>query len=341
MPRRITMLLLFLVVLGLTLGSGISYAAGPGGKTPADFYRGKKIIMRTQSAGGSTDMVARTIAPLLEKELGATVVVKNAERGMVKQINEAFKARPDGLNLSMIDRGTMTLNYLTKQPGVAWDPAKFIWISVQGQQRNIVCVRPDGPYKSMADLQRGKGLKFAVTSPTGNYSLGAMVVIEVFNLDAKVVTGLKVGEFRLSVQKGESDACVLTEAPLLKAVEGGQLTPILSNYTKSKLFPKVPALLDMSNLTEQQRLTAEMVGPTDKVLLTSPGTPQDTVDFLRRLLKKINKDPSNIDILKKRTGLADWVFVEGEVGQKNIIRQIEKGQELKMYLDTLIQRYRL
>lgn len=341
MLRRIAILLVFLVALSFTFGSVISSAAGPGGETPSDFYRGKKIIMRTQSAGGSSDIVTRAIAPFLEKELGVKVIVHNGEGGQVKVINEAFQVRPDGLNISMVDRGTLTLNYVTEEPGVAYDPAKFIWISVQGLQRNIICVRPDGPYKSMADLQKGKGLKFTVTSPTGNYSLGAMVAIEVFNLDAKVITGLKVGEFILSVQKGESDACVLTEAPLLKSVKGNQLTPILSIYTKSQLFPKVPSILDVPNLTEQQRLTAEMVGPTDKILVTPPGTPQDKVDFLRKVLKKINEDPSNIDILKKRTGLDTWEFDEGEVAQKEIIKQIKKGQEIKTYLDMLVKRYRL
>jgi tripartite-type tricarboxylate transporter receptor subunit TctC len=286
-------------------------------------------------------MVARAIAPFLEQKLGATIIVNNGTGSQVKVINETYKASPDGLNISMLDRGTMTLNYLTKEPGVAWDPDKFIWISVQGLQRNIVCVQANGPYKSMDDLQRAKGLKFTVTSPTGNYSLGAMVAIEAFKLDAKVITGLAVGEFRLSVQKGESDACVLTEAPLIEAVKGGQLTPILSIYTKTKLFPGVPSILDVPNLTEQQRLTAEMVGPTDKLLLLPPGTSQDKVDFLRGVLKKINEDPNNIEILKKRTGLADWVFVEGEVAQKEIVRQIKKSQEIKTYLDMLVKRYRL
>lgn len=101
------------------------------------------------------------------------------------------------------------------------------------------------------------------------------------------------------------------------------------------------SILDVSDLTEEQRLTSETVGPTDQVLLTPPGTPQDKVDFLRKVLKKINEDPSDTDILKKRTGLAAWEFVEGEVAQRDIIRKIEKGQELKTYFKMLIKKYRL
>ena len=50
--------------------------------------------------GGSTDFVARTLAPELAKQLGQPVVIENlAGAGSVIALQKAFNAAPDGYTI--------------------------------------------------------------------------------------------------------------------------------------------------------------------------------------------------------------------------------------------------
>src|SRR4051794_2682515 len=61
-------------------------------------YEGQRVsFLIAYGEGGLYDLFARTAAPYLEKELGATVVVENHPgAGGLTAANEIYAAKPDG-----------------------------------------------------------------------------------------------------------------------------------------------------------------------------------------------------------------------------------------------------
>lgn len=101
------------------------------------------------AAGGSGDLTARTIAPLLEKELGVEVIVENkpGANGSVAY-NWLKDQKPDGYNLSMMGVEVATLQFQDYDI----DPANYEPIGQGLAGPGAIAVPVDSPYKSLQDL---------------------------------------------------------------------------------------------------------------------------------------------------------------------------------------------
>jgi tripartite-type tricarboxylate transporter receptor subunit TctC len=103
--------------------------------------------------GGTTDIVARLMAPKLSEKLGQPVVIENkAGAGGTIGANAVAKSSPDGHTLLL---GTppdqVTAQFLTKQ--IAYDPARdFTPVSLLVRGANVLVVHPDIPAKTLADF---------------------------------------------------------------------------------------------------------------------------------------------------------------------------------------------
>ncbi len=103
--------------------------------------------------GGATDIQMRSICDQASKRLGQTVVVENrpGASGTIGALHMAREARPDGYTLGQMPNGVFRMPAMTERP--LWDPMKdFSWIIRLVGYMGGVVVRPDSPWRSMADL---------------------------------------------------------------------------------------------------------------------------------------------------------------------------------------------
>jgi tripartite-type tricarboxylate transporter receptor subunit TctC len=105
-----------------------------------------------QSAGGSTDLIARLLAQKMGDSMGQTIVVDNRPgAGSINGTDMVAKAAPDGYTLlSVAASFTITPAVRKKLP---FDPARdFAPISQVATLPHILIVHPSVPIKSVKDL---------------------------------------------------------------------------------------------------------------------------------------------------------------------------------------------
>ncbi len=117
MKRGVLYLILTVLLALLLLGSCAKPASAP--VSAEEFYKGKTIeFVVGFNPGGGFDMLARVIAPFLERHTGATVTVKNIPGGGGTSANNSvFAAKPDGLTI-LVSHGPRLVTYgLFKKEG--------------------------------------------------------------------------------------------------------------------------------------------------------------------------------------------------------------------------------
>ena len=104
------------------------------------------------AAGGGVDILARTLGDVVSRQWGQSVVVENRPgAGGVVASQALVTSPPDGYTLIVVASGHATNPFL--YPKLPYDTFKdFTPISLLASSPNILLVRADSPFKTLADL---------------------------------------------------------------------------------------------------------------------------------------------------------------------------------------------
>ena len=200
--------------------------------------------------GGAVDIVARTLSDELSKRWGQPIVVENRP-GAGGTIAEAVaaKAKPDGYTLILVASGHATVSYL--YPDLPFDPLRdFTPLSLVGSSPNMLLVRADSPYKSIADVlaaarakpgQLSYGYAGNGTSPhLAGELLKYMTKIDItpvpYKGGAPVLNDLLGGHIPLSFNN-------IPES--IGFVQAGNLRPLgVTTAARSPVLPNVPTIAE-------------------------------------------------------------------------------------------------
>ena len=103
--------------------------------------------------GGGTDVTARLLAPMLEKELGIQVQVLN-KGGAGGQIGftELVRSKPDGYTIGNLILPTVITTYLDPTRKAVFSRKSFQLLALQDNDPGIIAVKATGPFKTLKDL---------------------------------------------------------------------------------------------------------------------------------------------------------------------------------------------
>ena len=104
------------------------------------------------SAGGTSDVIARTVAEQMGQALGQTIIIENiGGAGGSIALAKAARAAPDGYTIAIGNAGTNAASY-TIYPDLTFKPEAFAPIGMVAKTFGVIALRKDFPASSVQDF---------------------------------------------------------------------------------------------------------------------------------------------------------------------------------------------
>jgi tripartite-type tricarboxylate transporter receptor subunit TctC len=250
--------------------------------------------------GGTSDILARLLAPKLQEALGQPVIVENkpGANGMIGA-DMVAKAQPDGHTLALMDVGNLSIAP-SIYPNMPFDIVKdFAHVTLLSYTPHLLAVKPTLPVNSAKELVKyakdnpGK-LNYGTTGLGSAPHLAGILFSQGLDLKWEDIPAKGGAESILHVMQGQVDVLFNGMVATIPHVRSGKLKLLaVSSDKRIGEFPDVPTV------TEATGLANFMTGSWQGIL-ASPGTPKPIIEKLRAEIAKAAGLP---DVKERLTGL--------------------------------------
>jgi tripartite-type tricarboxylate transporter receptor subunit TctC len=242
-----------------------------------------------QAAGGSSDTLARALAPRLGEALGQQVVIDNRP-GATGNIGTEIvvRAAPDGY--ALLQAATSLATNVAMQPSAKFDPLRDLApVILLSQQPNLWAVHPSLPVKSMRELiafakARPGQVDYATSGTGGSQHLSGELL--------KVMTGADIVHIPykgsppalIDVLGGRVAVTVSTLAPAMPHVKDGRLRALaVTGERRSTAAPTIPTVAESG--------VPGYAATAWQGVLAPAGTPREVVGRLNTEFGKVLRLP--------------------------------------------------
>ena len=242
--------------------------------------------------GGSTDVVARLLAPRLGEKLGQPLVIENKPGGAGDFAAELMLQAPaDGYTLMMTTVAVHALNPgLMKQKFNPIDD--FTPIAMVASYPMIMIGSPQTTFRTPAELKELAARQPTFYSSSGVGSPGHLsgeLLRKSLNADLTHVPYKGGSPSVLAIMSGEAQVNFATLPAVVPQIRGGKVRAIaLASRERNPAVPEVPTLAEMGIADFEVGTWTGFIGPR--------GVPADVVKRLNDAVAEVVNDPA----LRKR-----------------------------------------
>jgi tripartite-type tricarboxylate transporter receptor subunit TctC len=283
--------------------TAITLAATPAfAQTPEEFYKGKQIELAIgYPPAGSNDVYARLLARHLGKHIpgNPTVVPQNRPgAGSFLTLAYVYGVAPKDGTVIGIGAPTAPLDEKLGTQGVRFKAAELNWLGHIDSLINIVFLWHTSPVKTFADALKTEA-KLSGTGVGSTVSIYPTVTNNVLGTKFKLVMGYKgSNDAQLAVERGEVEGHSTSWTAVKVAHPDwrpDKKINIIVQYALKKHteLPDVPTVVELAKTDEQRQVLRAVMNATEigTAFFTTPNTPKDRVEALRRAFDATMKDP--------------------------------------------------
>jgi putative tricarboxylic transport membrane protein len=295
--------------LTIALTAVLALIAGP---AMAQTFPAKPVqLMVAYPAGGSTDVAARIVAAIAEKQLGQPIVVVN-KGGAGGQVGwtEMSRQKPDGYYLGFINLPALNTIILDPERKAIFPVDAFIPVINQVLDPGIIWVKGDSPYKSLKDLLEAakrtpNKISAATTGILSDDHLAILMAEEAFPGAVFRIVHLEGGAAQMTaILGGHVDVAFDNVGSVFRRVKTGEVRALaVMDTQRSPFLPDVPTTPELGYPTVISNSTRGIAAPK--------GTPDPVVKRLQEVFKKAMEDPEHVKKMEE-AGLALKIMVGEE-----------------------------
>ena len=251
-------------------------------------------LMVAYPAGGSTDIGARIVAAIAEKELGQSIVVLN-KGGAGGQVGwtEMSRQKPDGYYIGFVNLPALNTVILDPDRKAAFGIDAFVPVINQVLDPGIIWVKGDSPYKTLKDLidavrKNPHKVSAATTGILSDDHLailmmeeaapGALFRIVHFEGGAPVMTAVMGGHIECAFDNVGS---------VFRRIRTGEVRALaVMDTQRSRFLPDVPTMPELGY--------PSVISSSTRGIAAPKGTPPAVIKRLEQALRKAMDDPEHV-----------------------------------------------
>ncbi len=242
--------------------------------------------------GGPTDVAARILGSIAEKELKQPIVIVN-KPGAGSQVGttELSRAKPDGYTLGFILPPTTNSQILNPLRQAIFDEKSFAPIINHVIDAGVIWVRADSPYKSLKDLveaaKKAPGtIRAATTGILSDDHFQILMLEEAADVKFRIVhLEGAVNQFKETLG-GNVDVAFDNVGSITKPAHAGMIRILsVADSERSEFLPDVPTTKELGYPT--------VISASTRGLAAPKGTPKPIVDKLAHIFKLAMDHPDH------------------------------------------------
>ncbi len=238
------------------------------------------------ATGGTSEIIARSVASSLTTSLGQSGYVENKPGGAGNiAMDEVKRAKPDGYTLMLGHVGTLAVNPALFGKKLPYDPnTDFAPVTLIAKVPNVIAVSEKSPNKTLADFvaDAKKNPGKINYGSAGNGSAGHLAM-EYFSAEAGIdlvhVPYKGSGPMLTDLIAGQIQATFNGLPSLIGQIKGNTLRPLaVGSAERSKTLPNVPTISESGYKGFE---TSQWYG-----IIVPAGTPQPIIERLQKDIAK-------------------------------------------------------
>ncbi|WP_307818034.1 Bug family tripartite tricarboxylate transporter substrate binding protein [Janibacter endophyticus] len=282
MPSTTTRLaaLVGIGTLALSACGGVSNTTGGGGGDDATYPSGTVEMYVGASAGGSSDLISRSVSKGLSDALGGTFAVINKEGANGALAAAQIKdAKNDGSVIGIQNASLFVITPLAVDEDEVTNIDDFEVVGGVSRDDYVLVTSPKSGLKSIDDIKSAdRQLTYATTGVGTGAQLSCALTYEVAGADAKPVPFDGGAPALTAVLGGQVDTACIQIGEAIENIESDKLTPITVFAPE-----RIEYLQDVATAKEQG-LDVEVY--QYRFMTVPKGTPQEVKDTIADGMKK-------------------------------------------------------
>ncbi|MBS3668268.1 MULTISPECIES: Bug family tripartite tricarboxylate transporter substrate binding protein [Halomonadaceae] len=308
-----------LAAFGSALALGLAVSSASANEWPTDDIR----LVVPYAPGGTTDVLSRRVADLLQQELDANVVVENRPgAGSTVGTGRLARGGRDADHTILMASPGHTIGAAI-YPDLSYDPVEdFVFLQNMIDIPNVMVVPADSPYESVVEFveaAKEENMTFSHSGVGSSIHMSGELFKTLTETNMTAVPFAGSGAALPALLGGDVDVSFENMPTVLSHIRSGDLRALaVTSAERSEYLPDVPTLSEVGEYNLDQFVTTAWFG-----LVAHSSFPEEAQNVMRDALAKVMEREEFVDF-------ADQLGAEpGQVS----------GEEFKQFIADEVERW--